>query len=213
MLYRNLCIAGLGVVMRDQSAEQGQESPEDEFRQANHEAPRSEPVDISSEPLEYFPDHLADFYQLLKADYEDMRRTNHIIFYETRVIIWLCVIAALVVAFRASLMGGSLVSIATLAIGLIGKLIKVRDGAREEMENRLEELRLTTLEIERICLRVRFARAISDREQRNEVLEELARDEPAHQPEHLQAPPPYLPPLPRRTHDSAQHPHRRSRES
>ncbi|WP_376797545.1 hypothetical protein [Thermogemmatispora sp.] len=129
-----------------------------------------------SEPLAYFPNHLADFYQLLKSDYEELRRANRIIFYETRIIVWLCVIVALLIMFRASVVGGSILSVATLLVSLIGKLIKVKSSEREDLGKRLEALRLTTLEIERICLSVHLARAIRDQRRRDRVLEELAEE-------------------------------------
>ncbi len=126
--------------------------------------------------MAYFPDHLADFYQLLKSDYEELRRANRIIFYETRVIVWLCVILALIIMFRASVVGGSILSVATLLVSLIGKLIQVKSSEREDLGKRLEALRLTTLEIERICLSLHLTRAISDQRRRDRVLEELAEE-------------------------------------
>nr|BBH95344.1 hypothetical protein KTA_35430 [Thermogemmatispora argillosa] len=168
--------------MRDRSAEQGAgasegaEGPEGTSRRARRRQAHSKMVDPPSEPLAYFPDHLADFYQLLKSDYEELRRANRIIFYETRVIVWLCVMVALVIMFRASVVGGSILSVATLLVSLIGQLIKVKSSEREDLGKRLEALRLTTLEIERICLSLRLARAISDQRRRDRVLEELAEE-------------------------------------
>jgi hypothetical protein len=172
-------VPGWGAGMRDHSAEQGasaSEEAEGTSRRSRRRQTRAKMVEPPSEPLAYFPDHLADFYQLLKSDYEELRRANRIIFYETRVIVWLCVIVALVIMFRASVVGGSILSVATLLVSLIGKLIKVKSSEREDLGKRLEALRLTTLEIERICLSLHLARAISDQQRRDRVLEELAEE-------------------------------------
>ncbi|WP_052888390.1 magnesium transporter [Thermogemmatispora carboxidivorans] len=165
--------------MREHSAEQGagaSDEAEGTSRRIRRRQVQAKMVEAPSELPAYFPDHLADFYQLLKSDYEELRRANRIIFYETRVIVWLCVIVALVIMFRASVVGGSILSVATLLVSLIGKLIKVKSSEREDLGKRLEALRLTTLEIERICLSLHLARSISDQQRRDRVLEELAEE-------------------------------------
>jgi hypothetical protein len=197
--------------MHEHAAERGQESPA-----AGSAGPRSRELTSPSDELaDYFPDHLIDFYELLKADYEDMRRANRIIFYETRVIVWLCVLLAIVIAFKASPLGGSLVSLTSLAVGFISKFIKVKTGEREDLEKRLEALRLTTLEIEHICLSLHLARTVGDQQQRAEVLAQLERMEGAERAFPPQKPPrqslalPDLQPPARRARDVTQLPHRK----
>jgi hypothetical protein len=126
----------------------------------------------------YTPEHLCDFYDLLKTDYQDMRKANRIIRYITLLIICLCLIVGIVILFlNGFVVVGSIVSGVSVAIGLITRLIKVKDRPREDLERHLEIMRQTALDIERIYLRMHFATAITDPTQRNEVREHLAEEE------------------------------------
>ncbi|MBA2285165.1 MAG: hypothetical protein H0W02_06770 [Ktedonobacteraceae bacterium] len=140
--------------------------------------------DIPLPLAEYTPEHLCNFYDLLKADYQEMRKANRIIQYVTLLIICLCLLVGIVILFlNGFVVAGSIVSGVSVAIGFITRLIKVKDRPREDMDRHLEIMRQTALDIERIHLRMHFATTITDPEQRDEVREYLAEEEFGQEPE------------------------------
>ncbi len=173
--------------MNEHAANQGQEPPDVVSRpRIPLQALDQETLDgedAAPELMEYFPNHLCDFYDLLKSDYRRIRLARQIMFYETRIVAWLCVVAGLLICFKASFLGGSIISAASLALGFINKLVKLKHKPYDGMEQRLETMRLTALDIERICLRVRFAQAVNDEHEKDEVMARLARDEAELPPE------------------------------
>ncbi len=134
--------------------------------------------DIPLHLAEYTPEHLCNFYDLLKTDYQEMRKANRIIQYITLLIICLCLVVGIVILFlNGFVVVGSIVSGVSVAIGLITRLIKVKDRPKEDLERHLEIMRQTALDIDRISLRMHFTTAITDPDQRNEVREYLAEEE------------------------------------
>ncbi|MDQ2714552.1 MAG: hypothetical protein M3Z08_06570 [Chloroflexota bacterium] len=172
--------------MKEDPTGQEQKRPEDMARQPLTEQTNTREetgFDIPLRLAEYTPEHLCNFYDLLKTDYQEMRKANRIIQYITLLIICLCLIVCIVILFlNGFVVVGSIVSGVSVAIGLITRLIKVKDRPKEDIERHLEIMRQTALDIERIQLRMHFATAITDPAQRDEVREYLAEEEFGREP-------------------------------
>lgn len=172
--------------MKEDPTSPEQKRPEDIARQSFTEQTEKREetgFDIPLHLAEYTPEHLCDFYDLLKTDYQEIRKANLIIRYITLLIICLCLIVGIVILFlNGFVVAGSIVSAVSVAIGLITRLIKAKDRPREDLERHLEIMRQTALDIERIQLRMHFATAISDPAQRDEVREHLAEEEFGQEP-------------------------------